>query len=106
MYVLGFGYTLGTKVSKALCSRHFQNVKLMLHFVEIAWFYCHSDFTWNQILANSNGSKMSFLTILELLNFDVSKFEQLSSAKLTKIQKSVSKIAKNDIFRPFEFAKI
>ena len=44
----------------ALCSRHFQNVNSRLDFVEIRSFYCHSDFTRNQILANSNGPKMSF----------------------------------------------
>ena len=67
-----------------LCSRNFQNVKLGLDFVEIWSFYCHSDFAWNQILGNSNSLKMSFLAILETLNFDFSKFEQLSSAKFTK----------------------
>ena len=44
----------------SLCSRDFQNVKLRLDFVEIWSFYCHSDFTWNQILVNSNSPKMSF----------------------------------------------
>ena len=34
------------------------------------WFYRHSDFTWNQILANWNSPKMSFLAILETLNFE------------------------------------
>ena len=41
---------------------------------------------------------MLFLAILETLKFEFSKFEQLSSPKITKIQSSVSKIAKNDIF--------
>ena len=50
---------------------------------------------------------MSFLIILEVLNIDFSKVEQLSSSKFTKkTQSSVSKIAKNDIFGPFEFAKM
>ena len=71
---------------------------------------------------------MSFMAILEVLNFDFSKFEQLSSPKFTKnskfwaskfanngifgqfeftkIQSSESKIDKTDIFGPFEFAKI
>ena len=53
------------QVSISLCSRNFQNVKLRLDFVEIGYFYCHSDFTWNQILAKSNGPKMSFLAISE-----------------------------------------
>ena len=33
---------------------------------------------------------MSFLAILEVLNFDLSNFEQLSSPKVTKIQSSES----------------
>ena len=60
---------------------------------------------WNQILANSDGPKMLILAILEVLNFDYSKFEQLSSTKFTKNSKfRVSKIAKDDIFGLFEFA--
>ena len=55
---------------------------------------------------NSNGQNMLILTIIEVLNFDFSNFEQLSSTKFTKIQNSESpKIAKNDIFGPFQFAK-
>ena len=54
----------------ALCSRNFQNVKLRLDFVEIRSFYRHSQFMWNQIWANSNGSETSFLTISETLNFE------------------------------------
>ena len=50
--------------------------------------HCHSDFTWNPILVNSNGQKMSFLAILEILNFDFSQFEQLSSLKYIKNQNS------------------
>ena len=58
------------KVSFALCSRNFQNVKLRLDFVEIWQSSRHPDFTWNQILANSNDTKMSFWQCLEVLNFD------------------------------------
>ena len=47
-------------------------------------FYVRSD------LVNSNGPKMLFLAILEVLNFDFSKFEQLSSPRFTKIQSSES----------------
>ena len=68
----------------APCFRNFQKVKLRLGFVEIWSFYRHSDFTRNQILANSNGQKTSFSAILEVLNFDFSKFEQFSSPKFTK----------------------
>ena len=50
---------------------------------------------------------MSFLAILEVLNFDSSKFQQVSSFKFTKNSKfRVSKIAKNDIFGPFEFPDV
>ena len=63
-------------------------------------FYVKSNFgevkrSKNFILGNSSGSE-----------FDYSKFEQLSSPKFTNISRSVSKIAKNDIFGLFEFAKI
>ena len=47
---------------------------------------------------NSNGPKMLFLPILEVLNFDFSKFEYNSKFR-------VSKIGKNNIFGPFELAK-
>ena len=46
--------------STALCSRNFQNVKLRLDSFEIWSDYRHSNFTWNQILVNSHGPKMSF----------------------------------------------
>ena len=50
---------------------------------------------------------MSFLAISEVLNFDFGRFEQLSRLKNNKNSKfRVSKIAKNDIFGPFDFAKI
>ena len=50
---------------------------------------------------------MSFLAILEVLNFDFSQFQQLSSPKFTKNSKfGVSKIAKNYIFGLTEFPKI
>ena len=53
-----------------LCSRNFQNMKLRLNFVKIWSFNLNSDFAWNQILAYSHSSKMSFLAILEGLNLD------------------------------------
>ena len=35
------------------------------------WLFSrHSDFTWNPVLANSNGPKISFLAILETLNIE------------------------------------
>ena len=76
--------------SNTLCSRNFQKVKLRLDFVEIWSFHRHSDFTWNPIMAISKCPKMSFLPILVVLNFDFSKFEQLSSPKFEKIQYSES----------------
>ena len=61
------------------------NVKLRLDFVEIWWFYCHSYFTWDSILVNSNGSKMSLMAILEILNFCILVYLGLeSSSKLLK----------------------
>ena len=48
------------KRGRSLCSRNFQNEKLMLDFVEIWSFYRHSSFTWNQVLANSNRPKCYF----------------------------------------------
>ena len=67
--------------------------------------FCHSDLTWNQ--ANSNGQKISFVAIFEILNFDLRKFEQLSIPKFTKNSKfRASEIAKNDTFGPIESTKI
>ena len=65
-----------------LCSRKFQNVKLRLDFIEIWSFYCHSDFTWNPILVNSNSPKMTFLAILETQNFE---FWSILDLKVTQI---------------------
>ena len=46
-------------IRDALCSWNSQNVKLRLVFVEIWWFYRHSDFTRNPILMNSNQRRLS-----------------------------------------------
>ena len=62
-------------LTKPLCSRNFQNVKLRFDFVEIWSFYRHSDFTWNQIFANSDGQKMSFWQFYRFWNLIFSKFE-------------------------------
>ena len=86
IYESVFGW-LRKKANYTLCSRNFQNVKLRLDFVEIWSFYLHSDFTWNPILANSNGPKILILTILKGLNFYFSKFELLSRPKFTKNSK-------------------
>ena len=62
----------GTISSKTLCSRNFQNVKLKKHGVEIlqfARFYMKSNF------GAFKQSKMSFLALLEVLDFNSSKFE-------------------------------
>ena len=73
-------------VSNSLCSRNFQSVKLRLDFVENLSFYRFSDFKWNQTLVNSDGLKMLFLPILEVLKFDFCKFEPLSIPIFTKFQ--------------------
>ena len=50
---------------------------------------------------------MLFLAILEVLNFDFSKFEQISNTKFTKIQSlEFLQLPKKDIFGLFEIAKI
>ena len=50
---------------------------------------------------------MSFLAILEVLNFDFKYIWATFKAQIYQNSKfRVSKIAKNDIFRPFEFDKI
>ena len=46
--------------------------------------------TWNQLLANPKGQKLSFLAVSEVLNFDFSKFEQFSSSKFTEFKTSES----------------
>ena len=47
--------------------------------------------------------KKSFLAILQVLEFDFSKFEQLLSPKFTKNSKfRVYEIGKNDTFGPIE----
>ena len=52
-------------------------------------------------MANSNILKMPSLAILDLLNFDISQFEQLSSQKFTKIQSSESLKLPNMTFLDF-----
>ena len=51
---------------------------------------------------------MLFQTILEVFNFDFSKFDQLmyKSQIYENSKLRMSKIAKNDIYGPFEFDKI
>ena len=94
-------------VAFSLCSRNFQNVKLRLDFVEIWSFYCHPTFTWNQILVNSNGTKMSFLAVSVTLNSEfLVNLEFESCSNLLKSKFRISKMAKNDIVSPFEFTKI
>ena len=67
MFTLSIQYFCNTH---SLCSRNFQNEKLRRDFVEIWSFYHQSDFMWNPILVNSYGPKMSFLAILQTLNFE------------------------------------
>ena len=66
----------------SLSSRNFQNGNLRLGFVELWSFCCHSDFTWIQILVNSNIQKNVIFG-----NFrGFSQFQQVSSPKFIKIQ--------------------
>ena len=71
---------------KAQCSRNFQNVKLRLDFIEIWLFYRHSDFTWNPILANANGPKMSFWQFQRFWTLTFGKFRTWKLLKFTKNQ--------------------
>ena len=74
---------------------------------EILPFYCHSDFTRNPILVNSNGQEMSFLAILETLNFEfLVNLELESCSKLLKSKFRTSEIVKINIIGPFEFPKM
>ena len=69
--------------------------------------YRHYDFMWNPILVDSIGPKMSFLPILETLNFKFLLNLGLDScSNLLKSRFRTSKIGKYDIFGPFEFTKI
>ena len=57
-------------------------------------------------MVHSNCPKMSFLAILEVLNFDFSKFEQLSRPKFNKIQSSESlKLPKMTFLDPLKSPK-
>ena len=58
-----------------LCFRNFQNVKLRLDFVEIWLFYRHSDFTWNQILANSKCYFWQFERFWILISLNLSNLQ-------------------------------
>ena len=97
-------------IQKSLCSLY--QTRFTLHYAPktskmqsfslesfVIWsYYRHCSFTWNQILVNSNGPKMSFLA-LEVHNFVFDKFEQLSSPKFSKNSKfRVSKITENNNF--------
>ena len=82
-----------------LCSRNCE-VKAWLC---LNLLFCrHLDFTWNQILINSNSLKMSFSAILELLNCDFTQFEQCFNSQIYQNFKlRISKIVK----RPFLWFK-
>ena len=76
--------TTEQKSTISLCSRNFLNVKLRFDFVEVWWFSCHSDFTWNPIWVNSIGPKMSFLAILDSEFWIFSKFGTWKLLQFTK----------------------
>ena len=83
----------------SLCSRNFQNVKLMLDFVKTWSIYGHWDFMWNPVLVNSNSPKMSILAILETQNFESLVHLGLEScSNLLKSKLRTSKIAKKWYF--------
>ena len=73
--LISFVFTTKNKTEITQSSSRFtmllklSNVKSRPEFVEICKFYRHSDFTWKQILANSNGPKMSLFN-----NFRGSEF--------------------------------
>ena len=56
-------------------------------------------------LVSSNGTKMSFLPIFEVLNFDFSKLWTWKLLKFTKNHSEPLKWTKNNISGPFEFTK-
>ena len=73
--------------------------KLRQHGVEISQFACQSDFTWSQILVNSNSQKMSFLALSEVMNLNFCKFEAFLKFKNYQNSKlRVSEIVKMAIF--------
>ena len=92
-YSIGICLNLSVfKLALSLCSRNFQNVKLRLEFVEFWYLYCPSYFTWNRILANSNGLKMSFLCNFRgsdfwffLVNFSIFQVPNLPKFKVQSL---------------------
>ena len=87
----------GQIYSESLWSRNFHNLKLRQHGVEIWQFVCHSDFTWNQILVNSDGQKCHFwnywrlwiLLLVILSHFSSPNFCQNSKLRVSEILKMV-----------------
>ena len=90
-----------------LCSRNFQNVKLRLDFVDIWWFYSHSNFYVKSNFGEFKWSKNVLFDhfrpseLWNLVNLGLESCSNLLKSKLKS-----SRIIKNDIFGPFEFAKI
>ena len=69
------------------------------HEVVMLQFACHSVFTWNQILVNSNSQKMSFLALLQLLNCRFSNFQPFLKSQICQNSKlRFSEIVKMAIF--------
>ena len=52
--------------------------------VEKSWFFCHSDFTWNQFSGFLEVQKVQFLQFFGLWIFDLRKFQPSEKAKIHK----------------------
>ena len=76
------------KTCTSLCSRNFQNVKLRLDFVEIWWFFCHSNFAWNQIWWIQTFQKCHFWPFQRFWMLNFGKFWTWKLLKLIKNQNS------------------
>ena len=105
-FVHFFLYRLENNNTLQLC--HFYYTKIfwcpddVMHSVKISWFFCHSDFTWNQF-RDSRKAKSAISTYLEELNFNFCTCWRLIFAKSTKFR--APKIAKGS-FRTSKFSKI
>ena len=99
------GPVLGTYSNWCTMLQKLSKCEVRHHLVKIWWFYHHSSLTWNQILADSTGQKMSFLAILEVLILDFSKFEQFLHVPTFKVQ-SIKNWIKRAIFQILILPKV
>ena len=80
-------------------------------FPSVKWPKTHNSnpphWVKQQFLANSNGKKMPFLAILEVLNFDYYKFKQIFNSQIYQYSNfRFSEIVKNGNFWDSNLAKI